>query len=316
MKQIAIVVPFLNEKENLPVLIERIQSALAKEPEQWKIIFVDDGSTDGSTEWLLQNLNNYKGKIRLLQLSRNFGHQIAISAGIDYAEADAIIIMDADLQDPPEVIPEMLKKWREGAEVVYAVRQSREGESWLKKALASAFYRVFHKLANIEVPLDAGDFRLLDRSVVLAMRSIRETHRYMRGLTSWVGFRQCAVYYDRAPRFAGTTKYPVWKSMKLAWDGFTSFTGAPLRWVSSLGFVACLAGMLWGIQIIYGKIMHPAAPERGWTSIMAAMLFIGGLQLISLGLLGQYLSRTFEETKKRPLYFIRFDSENNQANIK
>jgi glycosyltransferase involved in cell wall biosynthesis len=315
MKRISIIVPFLNERENLPILIQRLENAFSKEPEEWEIIFIDDGSSDGSSEWLLKNINNYKSKIRLIQLSRNFGHQIAISAGIDHAEADAIIIMDADLQDPPEVIPEMLKKWREGAEVVYAVRRSRSGESWLKRTLASLFYRIFHKLTSIEVPRDAGDFRLLDRSAALALRTLKETHRYMRGLTSWVGFRQCAIYYDRAPRLAGTTKYPIWKSMKLAWDGLTSFTGAPLRWVSSIGFVACLAGVIWGIQVIYGKIMHPATPERGWTSIMAAMLFLGGIQLLSLGLLGQYMSRTFEEAKKRPLYFIRFDSQKNQTQL-
>lgn len=302
-RTLAVVVPFLNEEENLPVLYERLVKMMADQPESLRIVFVDDGSRDGSAQWVA-DVAHRDDRVTLLRLSRNFGHQIAITAGMDHAEADAVVIIDADLQDPPEVIPDLLAKWREGYEVVYAVRSSRAGETWLKKFLAASFYRVFHRMASVEVPMDAGDFRLIDRKVVDALRDVRELHRFMRGLTCWVGFRQCAVPYERAARHAGSTKYPVWKSVRLAWDGLTSFSGTPLRWMTYVGIVVSLLGGLLALRIIVGKILGHAETVPGWTSLVTLMLILSGVQLVSLGLVGQYVSRVFEESKRRPLYYI------------
>jgi len=303
-KKITVISPFLNEEENLPVLCERLAAALDGEPEDWDLILVDDGSTDGSAAWVAQRAAQ-DPRVKLLRLSRNFGHQIAITAGLDYADGDAVVIIDADLQDPPEVIPDLLAKWREGVEVVYAVRGKREGETWLKKFLARSFYRIFRRLVKIDIPLDAGDFRLVDRKVVVAMRRVRELHRFMRGLTSWVGFSQAAVTYERAARHAGRTKYPVWKSANLAWDAMTSFSGAPLRWMMGLGTLVSLGGLAQGIHIVSKKLMYPHRLVPGWATVVSLILFVGGIQLICLGLLGHYVSRIFEESKKRPLYFVK-----------
>jgi glycosyltransferase involved in cell wall biosynthesis len=302
--KLTVVVPFLNEAENLPVLFQRLCKVMEGRPEVLEVLFVDDGSTDGSPDWVVETAKK-DSRARLLQLSRNFGHQIAITAGLDHAEGDAAVIIDADLQDPPELIPELLAKWREGYEVVYAVRRSRQGETWIKKFLAATFYRVFRTLAKVDVPMDAGDFRLVDRKVIDALKQVRELHRFMRGLTCWVGYKQVAVHYDRAARHAGETKYPVWKSARLAWDALTSFSGAPLRWVVGMGGFACLVGLLWFAVILWGRIYHPAYQEKGWPSLMAAVIFMGGVQLISVGMLGQYVSRIFEEVKRRPLYYCR-----------
>jgi dolichol-phosphate mannosyltransferase len=304
MKLVSIVVPFLNERDNLPLLYERVAAALDSGPEAWELVLVDDGSTDGSAEWAEQQAAK-DSRVKMIRLSRNFGHQIAITAGMDYAQGDAVVIIDADLQDPPEVIPEMIARWREGNEVVYAVRKSRQGETWLKKFLAASFYRVFHKLSRVKVPMDTGDFRLVDRAVVEALRDVRELHRFMRGLTCWVGYRQCAVYYERAARHAGVTKYPIWKSISLAWDGLTSFSGAPLRWVTGIGLFFSVIGLLFALRVVIGKLVGWVDTVRGWTSLMAVILVLGGVQLMCMGLLGQYVSRIFEETKKRPLYFVR-----------
>ncbi|PKL42824.1 MAG: glycosyltransferase [Candidatus Riflebacteria bacterium HGW-Riflebacteria-1] len=303
-KTVAIVVAFLNEEENLSELYQRVSAVFEKEPEEVQFLFVDDGSTDGSLQCLEQIRQN-DPRVRILQLSRNFGHQIAITAGTDHADADAVVIIDADLQDPPEVIPDLIVKWREGFEVVYAVRKSREGETWLKKFLAASFYRVFYMLAKVNVPMDAGDFRLVDRKVVDALKEVRELHRFMRGLTCWVGFKQGAVYYDRAARKAGETKYPVWKSLRLAFDAITSFSATPLRWMTVLGALIAFSGFIQGIRVIAGRILHPESFEPGWATVVALILLLAGVQLLSLGLVGQYVSRIFEESKKRPLYFLR-----------
>jgi len=303
-KQIAIVVPFLNEEENLPELYRRVSAVFEKAPEDVRFVFVDDGSTDGSVQWL-EKIRQNDPRVRILQLSRNFGHQIAITAGMDHADADAVVIIDADLQDPPEIIADLLAKWREGFEVVYAVRKSREGETWLKKFLAASFYRTFHKLAKVNVPMDAGDFRLVDRKVVDALKEVRELHRFMRGLTCWVGFKQGAVYYDRAARKAGVTKYPVWKSLKLAADAITSFSGQPLQWMMNLGLLVALVSALLAARIIWMKLSGNGELVSGWASLAVLVLFLGGVQLVALGLLGQYISRIFDESKKRPLYFLR-----------
>ncbi len=303
VRTLAVVVPFLNEEENLPVLYDRLTKAMVGQPEQLQIILIDDGSRDGSARWVAETAQR-DDRVTLLRLSRNFGHQIAITAGMDYAQSDAVVIIDADLQDPPELIPELLAKWREGFEVVYAVRKSRAGETFLKKFLAASFYRVFHSMANIEVPMDAGDFRLIDRKVVDALREVRELHRFMRGLTCWVGFKQSAVYYERAARHAGTTKYPVWKSARLAWDALTSFSGTPLRWMTFLGLLVSFAGGLLALRIVIGKLLGHTETVPGWTSMVTLMLILGGVQLVCMGLVGQYVSRVYEESKKRPLYYI------------
>jgi dolichol-phosphate mannosyltransferase len=303
-RKVVVVVPFLNEADNLPLLYERLTAVLEKQPESFDLLFVDDGSTDGSAGWLASRAR-YDPRVKLLRLSRNFGHQLAITAGMDHADGDAVVIMDADLQDPPEVVPDLLARWREGYDIVYGVRRSRSGESWLKRFLAATFYKTFRRMANVEVPLDAGDFRLVDRKVIDALKQVRELHRFVRGLTCWVGFLQTAVQYERAPRHAGVTKYPVWKSMRLAWDAITSFSSTPLRWMTSIGLLVSFAGLAQAVRVVVDRLLDPQSMERGWASVVAIMLFLGGVQLISLGLIGQYVGRIFEESKKRPLYFVK-----------
>jgi dolichol-phosphate mannosyltransferase len=302
--KVSVVVPFLNEEGNLPELYSRLKAVFEGRRETAEFLFVDDGSTDGSFQ-CLEKIRQSDPRVRILQLSRNFGHQIAITAGMDYADADAVVIIDADLQDPPEVIADLLTKWHEGFEVVYAVRKSREGETWIKKFLAASFYRIFHRLAKVNVPMDTGDFRLVDRKVVDVLKEVRELHRFMRGLTCWVGFRQGAVYYDRAARKAGETKYPVWKSLKLAWDGITSFSSKPLQWMTNLGLLVASVAALFTVRIIWLKLAGNGSLVGGWASLSVLILFLGGVQLAALGLLGQYIGRIFEESKKRPLYVVR-----------
>jgi len=303
---VSVVVPFLNEEENLPELYSRLKAVFSGRSETAEFLFVDDGSTDGSFQWL-KKMSVEDPRVRTLQFSRNFGHQAAITAGLDHASGDAVVIMDADLQDPPEVLPDLLAKWSEGYEVIYAVRRKRAGEGFFKKLLAAGFYRIFRSMCSVKVPVDAGDFRLLDRNVVEALKAMRETHRYMRGMTSWIGFRQCAVQYDRAARHAGETKYPVWKSIKLAWDGITSFSAKPLQWMMNAGLLVALVSVLFAFRIIWLKISGNGGLVSGWSSLSVLILFLGGIQLVALGLLGQYISRIFDESKKRPLYVVRKD---------
>ncbi len=307
-KKITIVSPFLDEKDNLPVLLDRVAAVFAAREEDWELLLVDDGSTDGSTEWAAEQARA-NPHVRLVELTRDFGHQMAITAGLDRSDGDAVVVMDADLQDPPEVIPALLDKWAEGHEVVYAVRRRRAGESRATKFLAAAFYRIFRQLAEVDVPMDAGDFRLVDRRVVDALKSIRELHRFMRGLTCWTGFRQAAVEYDRAARLTGETKYPLWIRFKLAFDAITSFSGAPLRWIMLLGIAVCGIAALCVLWILWTVLFAPdnlGAP--GWASLIAVTVLLSGVQLISIGMLGQYVSRIFEEGKKRPLYLVRTDT--------
>lgn len=311
-KKITIVVPFLNEKDNLPVLLERVTGVFAGREEDWELLLVDDGSTDGSAEWAVEQAKTNR-HVRVLRLSRNFGHQLAITAGLDRSDGDAVVVMDADLQDPPETIGPMIDKWCEGHEVVYAIRRSRAGETWMKKFLAAGFYRVFRRLAKVNIPMDAGDFRLVDRCVVDALREMRELHRFMRGLTCWVGFRQASVEYDRAARFAGETKYPVWKSARLAFDAITSFSASPLRWIAVLGVGICAVAALWVFYVMVQAMVNPGSMQKGWASTIAVMVFLGGVQLVSIGLLGQYVSRIFEEGKRRPLYLVRTDTKAEKA---
>jgi len=302
--KVSVVVPFLNEEENLPLMYQRLNAVFEGRQETGEFLFVDDGSTDGSVA-ALEKIMKTDSRVRLLQLSRNFGHQIAITAGMDHADADAVVIIDADLQDPPETIADLIDKWQEGFDVVYAVRRKRDGETLLKKFLAASFYRIFHQMARINVPMDAGDFRLIDRKVINALKEVRELHRFMRGLTCWVGFRQCAVEYDRAARHAGETKYPVWKSLKLAVDGITSFSGKPLQWMMNFGLLVALISVLFAVYIVYLKLSGRGNMVGGWASLAILVLFMHGIQLVAMGILGQYIGRIFEESKKRPLYFLK-----------
>ena len=309
-RKISVVVPFLNEKESLPEQVSRVSAVFAARAEDWELLLVDDGSTDGSAEWAVAKTRE-EPHLRVVRLSRNFGHQFAITAGLDRAVGDAVVVMDADLQDPPEVIPELIAAWEGGADVVYAVRRSREGETWMKKFLAAGFYRVFHQMAQVDVPMDAGDFRLVSRRVVDALKEMRELHRFMRGLTCWVGYKQAAVQYDRAARFAGETKYPVWKSAKLAFDAIASFSAMPLRWITHFGMAVCLVAVLWTVYVFWQAFFRPEQLVKGWASIVSAMVFLGGAQMVSIGLLGQYVSRIYEEGKGRPLYLVSEDTAEN-----
>jgi len=303
-RKLSVVIPFLNEAENLPVLYRRLSETLTECGDNLEIVFVDDGSSDDSARWVAEKAGQDR-RVKLIKLSRNFGHQIAITAGMDYAGGDAVVIIDADLQDPPEVILRLIEKWREGFDVVYAVRERRAGETWVKKALAATFYRIFRRLVDFDVPVNAGDFRLVDRKVVEALKKVRERHRFMRGLTSWVGYTHCAVPYKRDSRKAGVTKYPVWKSFILAWDAVTSFSSSPLLWVTGLGVFIALLGVLEAINIIINKLRNPEGLVAGWVTVMVSVLILGGVQLISLGIIGQYIGRIYEENKKRPLYLVQ-----------
>ncbi len=300
---VSIIVPAFNEELVILEMYKRLKAILEDHQYPFEIIIVNDGSTDKTID-LVRTLCKRDRRVKLISFSRNFGHQIAISAGIDRAKGDVAIIIDADLQDPPEVIPRMIEKWAEGYDVVYGVREKRKGESVFKKVTASLFYRILEKMAPIEIPLDTGDFRLLDRKVVDELRKMPERSRFLRGMVSWVGFRQVNVKYVREERYAGVSKYPLPKMLNFAIDGILSFSTVPLRVASALGF---LAASLSFVLLMYGLIVrffYPAKAIPGWASIFVAVLFIGGVQLICIGILGEYLGRVYEETKGRPLYII------------
>ena len=299
----SIVAPIYNELDNLPELTRRLQEVMSVTQGTWELVLVDDGSTDGSTE-RIRELAKKDKHIRPVIFARNFGHQIAVSAGLDYARGDAVIIIDADLQDPPEVIPDLIAKWREGNEVVYAVRAEREGETWFKKITAALFYRIIFRITDVKIPLDTGDFRLLDRKVVDVMNNMREKHRFLRGMTSWVGFHQIGVPYKRAARFSGVTKYPFNKMLKLALNAITGFSYFPLQLATYFGFgSAGLAIIAIPVVIILRLAGHGAF--LGQATTLLAVLFLGGVQLISLGVLGEYMGRIYDEVKGRPLYIVR-----------
>ena len=307
----SLVIPVWNEEAVLPILYERLVAIMASTSERWEVVFVNDGSRD-STLPLLLELHAKDERIKVLNFSRNFGHQVAISAGFDFAEGDAVIVMDADLQDPPEVVLRLIEQWRAGFDVVYAVRIKRTGESRFKLFTASLFYRLIHSIADIDIPLDAGDFRLMDRRVVLAMRQLREKNRFMRGLSSWVGFKQVAVEYERAARFAGETKYPFRKMLRLALNAITSFSHVPLQLATYTGFA--LAGVsLLGILVTVIARLTGLEAFTGQATTLVSVLFLGGIQLIFLGIIGEYLGRIYDEVKNRPLYILAdavgFDGE-------
>lgn len=298
----SLVIPVWNEEKVLPVLYERMTQVMDSTGEPWELIFVNDGSRDHSLE-MLHELNQRDPRIKVLNFSRNFGHQIAITAGSDYAEGDAVIIMDADLQDPPEVVLRLIEKWREGYDVAYAVRTKRAGETWFKLFTASLFYRLIRSIADVEIPLDAGDFRLMDRRVVLAMRQLRERNRFMRGLSSWVGFKQVAVEYERAARYAGETKYPLRKMLRLANNAITSFSHVPLQLATYTGFALAVVSLV-GILVAIVARLSGISAFSGQATTLVSVLFLGGIQLIFLGIIGEYLGRIYDEVKNRPLYII------------
>lgn len=296
----SIVIPVFNEVEVLDTLYSRMTTMLEKLNEPWEIILVDDGSSDGSSE-IMRSLSERDPRIRVIFFSRNFGHQIAVTAGMDHALGDAIVVIDADLQDPPEVIPELIDKWQEGYEVVFAVRQEREGETWFKKTTASLFYRLIYKITDVKIPLDTGDFRLYDRKVVDVMKKMREKHRFLRGMSSWVGYRQIGVPYNRAKRFAGSTKYPFKKMIKLAWNAITGFSYVPLQLAMVLGFIVALLSIIM-IPIVIIVRLSSGSELLGQATTLISTLFLGGVQLICLGILGEYVGRIYDEVKDRPLY--------------
>ncbi|MFN8410795.1 MAG: glycosyltransferase family 2 protein [Anaerolineales bacterium] len=299
----SIIAPIYNEIDNLPELYRRVKEVMDTSGESWELILVDDGSTDGSTDGIRQLAEKDK-TVRPVIFARNFGHQVAITAGWDYARGDAIVIIDADLQDPPEVILELAKKWKEGYEVVYAVRGEREGESWFKLWTASLFYRLIYRITDVKIPVDTGDFRLMDRKVVNVLKQMKERHRFPRGMSAWVGFKQIGVTYKRAARVAGVTKYPLSKMLRLALNAITGFSYFPLQVATYFGFVAAGISIIAIPVVAYMRVTGSQA-FFGQATTLIAVLFLGGVQLISLGILGEYVGRLYDEAKGRPLYIVR-----------
>ncbi|MCL4528636.1 MAG: glycosyltransferase family 2 protein [Chloroflexi bacterium] len=299
----SIIAPIYDEMDNLSELHRRITEVMDATGQPWELVLVDDGSTDGSTE-KIRELAKVDAHVRPVIFARNFGHQIAITAGWDYARGDAVVIIDADLQDPPEVILDLAEKWKEGYEVVYAVRGEREGESWFKKFTASMFYRIIYRITDVKIPVDTGDFRLMDRKVVDVLKQMPERHRFPRGMSAWVGFKQIGVEYKRAARLAGVTKYPFSKMLKLALNAITSFSYFPLQVATFFGFVSAGVSIL-AIPIVIYLRMAGIPQFTGQATTLIAVLFLGGVQLISLGILGEYIGRLYDEAKGRPLYIVR-----------
>ena len=303
---LSLVIPIFNEEAVIPELDRRLKAVLATWADlvdSWEVVFVNDGSKDNSLEQL-RKMAEAEPRYRVLSFARNFGHQMAITAGLDRAEGEAVVVMDADLQDPPEVVREMIALWRQGFDVVYGVRRKRAGETIFKKLTAAAFYRLLRAmLGGISIPADAGDFRLMSRPVVLAMRALKERHRFVRGMVAWVGFRQTAAYYDREARFAGETKYPLRKMLRFAVDGITSFSTVPLRFATWLGIFAGLVAVVIALWAVYIKLFVSGAVQ-GWTTIMIVVALGTSAQLLMIGILGEYVGRIYEEVKRRPLYLV------------
>lgn len=303
--RLSLVIPVFNEQDTIPELDRRLRELFADLPhvgDSWEVVFVEDGSSDNSRQ-LLEKMAEVEPRYRLIAFARNFGHQFAITAGVDHAEGEAVVVMDADLQDPPHVVAEMLASYRAGFDVVYGVRKKRKGETWFKRTTASIFYRLIRSITGVSIPLDAGDFRLMSRAVVLTLRALREQHRFVRGMVAWVGFKQTAVYYNRDARFAGTTKYPLRKMLKFALDGITSFSVVPLRLATWLGVFSALCAFGIGAWAIAAKLLG-FTTVSGWATIMFAVALGSSAQLLMTGILGEYVGRIYEEVKRRPLYVI------------
>lgn len=299
---VSVVVPVFNEIEVLDVFHSRTSSAMAAiDGMDYEIVMVDDGSSDGSWERMVE-LSDADPRVVLVRLARNFGHQIAITAGVDVARGDAVVVIDADLQDPPEVIERMVEAWQEGYDVVYGVRRSRSGETRTKLWTARIFYRLLRRFTNIDIPVDVGDFRLLSRRAADQLMQLREKDRFVRGLVSWMGFRQIGIEYERDERLAGETKYPLGKMIKFAADGITSFSTVPLKLASWMGYLASAFAFLYMLSVFVQKALGHTV--EGWATIMVAMLFVGGVQLICLGIMGEYIGRIFNEVKPRPVYVL------------
>lgn len=303
---ISVVVPAYNEQEVLPEFHRRLAAAMSKLPFRHEIVYVNDGSKD-NTLAVMDELRRSDSSVAVLDLSRNYGKEIALSAGLDSASGDAVVVIDADLQDPPELIEEFVKQWQAGYDVVYAKRQVRQGETAVKRATAFLFYRLMQSVSRIQIPEDTGDFRLLSRRAVAALKSLREHHRFMKGLFTWIGYRQIAVPYHRDGRFAGVTKWNYWKLWNFALEGITSFTIAPLRIAMYLGLLVAFGAFAYGAFIIIKTLLY-GNPVPGYPSLITVVLFLGGAQLTAIGVLGEYVGRIFNETKQRPLYFVnRFE---------
>lgn len=300
---LSVLVPVYNEIDVLPEFHRRMTAVLRACVATYEVVYVNDGSSDGSLQWL-QQLCADDPDVALVDLSRNFGKEVAMAAGLDHVRGEAVVVIDADLQDPPELIPRLLEQWRAGFDNVYARRRQRDGETWLKKASASWFYRLIGKLSRVAIPQDTGDFRLLSRRAVEALRALREQHRFMKGLFAWIGYPSIAVEYDRDPRLAGQTKFNYWKLWNFAIEGITSFTIAPLKLATYFGLLVAMLAFV-AMAILIAKTMLYGEPVKGYPSLMCVILFLGGIQLTALGMLGEYIGRMFNEVKGRPLYFTK-----------
>jgi dolichol-phosphate mannosyltransferase len=303
MPDYSLVIPVYNEESTIPELYRRVSAVMDRLGGSSELILINDGSRDRTLE-LLRELHDRDDRVVYLSLARNFGHQIAVTAGLNFVRGQAIIILDADLQDPPELIPEMLELWRKGYQVVYAQRTKRRRESWFKRFTAYAFYRVLKQLADVDIPTDTGDFCLMDRQVVDVLNAMPERNRYLRGLRSWVGFKQTAFSFERDPRFAGEVKYTLAKTLSLAVNGLVSFSRVPLRLSTYLGLFSALIAVAMAILVLYWRIVAPYSSLTGFATIMIAIFFLGAVQLVSIGILGEYIGRIYEEVKGRPLYTL------------
>jgi dolichol-phosphate mannosyltransferase len=300
---ISLVIPCYNEEESILQTCHELMEVMNHQGDEFELIFIDDGSKDRTLQ-ILSALQAQNPHIRILSFSRNFGHQLAVTAGIDHARGDAVVLIDADLQDPPELIPEMIKKWKEGYEVVYGQRILRKGESYFKRITARLFYRLLNRLSEVPIPLDTGDFRLMDRRVVDELSKMREHHRFIRGMVSWVGFKQTPVYYDRRPRFAGKSKYPLRKMLRFTMDGIVSFSATPLKVATYLGFLTAFLSLVGIVYVIFVRLRtNNWVP--GWTTTIIAIMFFSGVQLITVGIIGEYVARIHRESKHRPLYILK-----------
>ncbi len=300
----SVVVPMYNEEEVLSETYCRLTEVMEKCGFGYEIVFVNDGSRD-QTGPMLKEICERDTRVKLLDFSRNFGHQIAITAGMDYSSGQCLVVIDGDLQDPPELIPKMVEKWREGYDVVYGKRISRQGESFLKKITAALFYRFLRSMTDVSIPVDTGDFRLIDGRVRDALKHVKEKNRYVRGLISWLGFKQTAIEFEREERFAGETKYPFKKMLKLALDGITSFSYKPLKLASYVGTILSIGSFIYLIYVLAVRIFYPETVQPGWASILAVSLFFNGITLFIMGIIGEYIGRIYDEAKGRPLYIIR-----------